>query len=912
MVPTATLLRLWAKKDKAGRSHPLVCHLLDVSAVALALWDRVLTESIRAWFAAGLGLEHEAARRWLAFVAGVHDLGKCSPGFQRQSEQAKAALAGAGFVFREPVREAAHGVVTAAALVPELRRRFPGLDREDAEQVSVAAGGHHGVFPSAAERNKLPERASGRGLWESSRSELIRRVAAVVELRGEAPRRVENGVALPLAGFISVCDWIASDSRYFPFVCDGIADGFGLEEYWEQTREGAARALEALGWLHQPQPCGAPSFRELFPDFEPRPLQEAVCDLGSRLEGPALVIAEAPMGEGKTEAALCLMRQWQARLAQRGAYFALPTQATSNQLFSRVREFLARVDAGSTVDLQLLHGHASLSAGFAEVRTNAAALLQPENVCGEGDSGGVASAVVAAEWFTYRKRGLLGPYGVGTVDQVLLGALQTRHVFVRLFGLAGKTVVIDEVHAYDTYMTALLERLLEWLAAVAAPVVMLSATLPSARRRRLLEAYGRGLGARCEAAASVAYPRLSWVSRSGEGARRIDTSAASARTVALEFVENGEEGWAVGDLLEAELAEGGCGAVICNTVGRAQRVYRALEERLAGLASDGEPRLDLLHSRFPFDERQAREERSVRRFGKVGPRPDRAVLVATQIVEQSLDLDFDLLVTDLAPVDLVLQRAGRLHRHERTRPRGLSQPRLVIRMPGTDASGAPQFDPGWRAVYDPHVLLRSWLALRDRKAVAVPADIEALIETVYGEGACPEGLPPAVAGLWSETLEKLCRERAQEEQEAQARWLKSPNDGGPLWRYTANWREEDAPDLHMAFQALTRLTERSVTVVCLYGSRERSSLDRGGREVVDLSREPPVGMTRALLGRSVPVTDKRVVFKLLEEPTPASWRRSPLLRHCRLLLFDAAGHATVGGYRVVLSPELGVMVEGGR
>ena len=215
------------------------------------------------------------------------------------------------------------------------------------------------------------------------------------------------------------------------------------------------------------------------------------------------------MGEGKTEAALCLADHWTEGAGLRGFYFALPTQATSNQMFTRIRDFLESSCREDPVQLQLLHGHASLSAEFEVLRQNGDRLFSPQYPGVEGGSDHLG--VTAAEWFTYRKRGLLAAFGVGTIDQALLAGLRTRHVFVRLFGLSGKTVIIDEVHAYDTYMTTLLERVLEWLAALGSPVVLLSATLPRDRKAELISAYRKGLGQEAPPEPDEAeYPRISW------------------------------------------------------------------------------------------------------------------------------------------------------------------------------------------------------------------------------------------------------------------------------------------------------------------------------------------------------------------------------------------------------------------
>ncbi|MCL4465046.1 MAG: CRISPR-associated helicase Cas3', partial [Chloroflexi bacterium] len=446
----------------------------------------------------------------------------------------------------------------------------------------------------------------------------------------------------------------------------------------------AGAALKLLGWTGWSPSSESRDFSSLFPNIEsPYPVQREVEVLADRLDGPALVVVEAPMGEGKTEAAVFLEDRWGAALGQRGCYFALPTQATSDQMYGRVLEFMKKRYPADLVNLQLLHGHASLSALFQELlrrgeqQRTLAAGLEPRGIAGESGYDGAPAGVVAGEWFTYRKRGLLAPFGVGTIDQALLAALQTRHVFVRLFGLAHKTVILDEVHAYDAYMTALLERLLEWLGALGSSVVLLSATLPDGRRLRLVEAYARGAGY-CfdEGEMRAHYPRVSWVSRAGCGARQVGVSTRSTRKLGLEWVDGAlpaeSEPFALGERLRAELENGGCAAVICNTVARAQQVYLALKTYFPETADDGQPVLDLLHARYLYEDRSKRERRTLIRFGKPDGevemedgnvrkvrRPNRAVLVSTQIIEQSLDLDFDLMVTDLAPVDLLLQRSGR-------------------------------------------------------------------------------------------------------------------------------------------------------------------------------------------------------------------------------------------------------------
>jgi CRISPR-associated endonuclease/helicase Cas3 len=918
------LLALWAKLGKGAHGqrgfHPLICHMLDVAGVTQALWNRVLTSAARRDLAAALGLREDAAGRWLGFFAGLHDLGKASPAFQSQDPEASRRLEGVGIPWPPHPTQVPHGIITAATL-PELLVERTALSRSDAVVLATAVGGHHGRFPTSQECGRVPADAQGGGSWHGLRRAHVQALADQLALGPNRPGAPDGAATLVVAGLVSVADWIGSNAAYFPYAGeDATRVDFDLAKYWEQAQVQAGRALDALRWTGWPRASEPASFESLFPGLAPRPLQVAVAALAPRLREPGLVIIEAPMGEGKTEAALYLAEHWNAALEQQGLYLALPTQATSNQMFSRLRDFLTRRYPADFVNLHLLHGHAALSAEFEVLRQRGAVPFEPRDIHADADGHGPGSEgqVLAAEWFTHRKRGLLAPFGVGTIDQALLAVLQSRHVFVRLYGLAHKMVVIDEVHAYDTYMTALLTRLLEWLGALRSPVVLLSATLPRARRAALAAAYQRGLGTTpAVPPSSSTYPRLSWVTPAAGGTQAIAPSSpreVRVRHFEGQSPETGGESWNLGPHLHAALAPGGCAAIVCNTVARAQEVYRALKPLFPVTTEDAEPELDLLHARFLFDERSRREQRVLARFGKPGSgaRPHRAVLVATQIIEQSLDLDFDLLVSELAPVDLVLQRVGRLHRHPRPRPHALAQAQLWVGHPPRSADGTPTFGDPNRAVYDHHVMLRSWLALRDQDRIRLPEDVEGLIEAVYDEDRPASAeLSPPLRDLWNESLARQRRDLAADRREAEERWVRPPDYDydGSLWRLVGSGLEEDAPDLHPAHQALTRLAEPSVPVVMLHGDPGRPALDPEGGPAIDPRVPPTLELATALLQRSVSLADRRLVHCLLAEPVPPGWRRSSLLRHHRLLILDAGRRTTVGRWTVRLDNETGVVVE---
>lgn len=939
---------LWAKlgtDDGTFRYHPLLCHALDTAVVAASLWGRGLTDRLRAALADGLGLSEELARRWVVFLAALHDIGKATPAFQfrlptPRSELERAAaehVRRAGFPSPElpPSAYPAHGEAASLALPPLLRAR--GVPVSVAFQLADAVAGHHGRFPDEA-RLRYAHVALGGSQWETARQRLFGELAQLLALPAEAPRRATFPALVLLAGLVTVADWIASTGDpYFPYAARlGARPPVQPSEYLECAERRAGDAIAALRWVAPPR-LPASGFVTLFPTLgTPRPLQQRVEELAERLPPgePTLVIIEAPTGEGKTEAAWLLADRWGVSGSARGVYVGMPTRATGDALFARVREILDhryRTLGAESVVLQLLHGHAALSAEIERVRRGSALPVPQELWDDEGERDpNRAGATVAGDWFSHRKRGLLAPFGVGTVDQALLAALRVRHSFLRLFGLAGRVVIFDEVHAYDTYMLSLFERLLEWLAAMGSSVLLLSATLPSSRRAALVAAFQRGLGATDSATPalpSVSYPRLTIATRQAIQVEPIGASSLARRQVTLESLplEPDADGFAaLGRFLTSELAEGGCAAVICNTVRQAQACYQALREFFPSRADDGEPELDLFHARYPHQWRAEREVRVLRRFGKPGgvvaladgtqipvSRPRRAVLVATQVIEQSLDLDFDLLVTVPAPVDLLVQRAGRLHRHQRpARPPRLARPRLVLLGPPLDEDGLPIFDHGTCAVYAEHVLLRTWYTLRDRPALALPGDTDALIAAVYDDHGEPPG-PAPLRERWRQTAAELRETLDWERNEAAKRWV------GPPWNQrlqelTAADLSEDALDVHPTFQALTRLGEPSLTIVPLVREADgRVALAPAPHLPVDLASCPDESEAVRLLQWSFEVSGARLIEPLrgsgrLEQP--AAWQRSPLLSRVFVAWFEADGSLPFGSGRfLLLDRELGVV-----
>jgi len=892
----------------------------------------------------------EDAENIVAYIAGLHDLGKCSPPFAlrglHENKQTKDLLKlykGTPFEMSsvKPAMDAPHGYVTAVEL-PQILKNLNFIDTF-AKQIGILIGGHHGVFPSSQKLNDLKlESYIGNSDWKNARIELAETLAKLLKIKPiqQAENlKLDNGTIMILAGLVSVADWIGSDTQFFDCAVEDFTAGScelkqgSLECYLDHANTQAQTALEKLGWLNWPEITEPSEFQELFP-FEPRGLQSEAIKIASELETPGIVVIESPMGEGKTEAAMFLADTWNANLNQRGIYFALPTQATSNQMFGRVKEFLGeRFDKG-IVNLQLQHGHSSLSAEFKTLKDGFQNIQGVYEECSGDDC---VPHVVAAEWFTYRKRGLLAPFGVGTIDQALMAVLQTKHVFVRLFGLAHKTIIIDEVHAYDAYMSTLLERLLEWLAALGSPVILLSATLPKNRRNALIQAYQKGLGAETRPVGSVPpdaetrtvvsvppdaetrtvvsvsdhYPRISYATDSTMNVRHIESSTKSTTLHLKKVYEN-----FVTDLKAKLEKAGGCVAIICNTVKRSQDLYEQLSRD--GFFTD---KIDLLHSRFRYCDREEREKRVLQRFGKPDEngkslhRPKFAVLIATQIIEQSLDLDFDLMISDLAPIDLLLQRAGRLHRHDRERPIEFATPTLWVIQPPTDENGQllpdkkglPDFGKAG-VIYDKHILLRTWLELNKLEQIKIPSEIENLIEAVYDLEKPCEILDESLKQFWQQTLSNCLKSISDEEFQAEDRYIKRPGYSRHLSGIFTNNLEEDSPQIHKTLQAMTRLIEPTATVICLWEKDGKTFLDDSCKQEIDVDTKPFLEQTKELLRCSVGISMKSVVFKLFAEEVPKGWQSSALLRNHRVLKFDENRICEKFGHTFCLNKNLGLQI----
>ncbi|MFE7132686.1 CRISPR-associated helicase Cas3' [Streptomyces sp. NPDC057638] len=948
---------LWGKsRERAGgRTSLLMCHLLDTAAVAEILWDRFLAPATRSALdelAGGAG----RGRSFFVWLCGLHDVGKATPAHQRLWPEGAEVVRAVGLTWSEGLVAGARGVAwrhdkAGGVLVREVLGAA-GWDVRHTDWVWPLVAGHHGAFPTLGnlqEPRKARGHLRGREAWREVQTavfEVFSEELGFVGLSEAEPAEVPpRALQLHLSGLMVMADWIASDERHFPGLDD--LDSIGLEV----SRVRAADAWEALrlrgGWQRLALP-GPGAFEERF-GCAPRPSQRQVVEVAHRMAAPGIMVVEAPMGEGKTEAAQLAAEVLAARFGADGVFVGMPSQATSDPMFSRTRRWLSAIGAGDLASrVVLLHGKREFTTEWKELTegtegaegTGGADGMSGDvwggvDEYGLGDdpfgmepSGcGAAERQGPSEWFLGAKRGLLAPFVVGTVDQLLYAATRTRHVMLRAAGLAGKVVVLDEVHACDVYMSQFLKEALYWLGEARVPVVLLSATLPPAQRESLVAAYLAGAASREEFAvrlpAAPGYPNVTaaWLDTGGEPG--FLTVAASAwrpdRDVRVETVveevprpgmsreertrlQRGADA-TVAELLERELADGGTALVIRNSVGRAQSLYEELRGRF------GARSLRLLHARFTVADRADLTAECLRLLGPDTPRSpgERLVVVATQLAEQSFDVDADLLITDLAPMDLLLQRMGRLHRHQGTcRPGRLGEPRVFITGFDQREGREPAFIGASEFIYGRHLLLRTAAALPPSGGTwPLPGQVPALVEAVYG--ADPELLPEE----WRAAGEEA---RGEQEESDRARADRARDF------LLASYGEHERPTLAgLHFAASTGSRERELRAAVRDGDESA--------EVVLVVRDEEGGSYRTLVGRALSVNGD-VAPELLSEVlgatvrlpasfTPDALALSPLpgwhghawLSRSHALVLDASHRARLGEARVRYDRTLGFLVE---
>ena len=829
----------WAKtgdKDSPTRGLSLVQHMLDAGSVAARLWDTWLAPGLQKRFSEHLHLSMEDTRALVCWLAATHDMGKATPEFSGQLDARRdenlavyrQRIEQQDFEFPEdlvtPVSglRCPHSKYSQSILIHLLTNNIEGIPREVAETLASISGAHHGTpadyMPNSADlSNVILERLSPKwhAAWQELYTITLKRFGASSALHQLAQhgQTIPVSVQFCITGFVIMSDWIASNPDFFPMGTFGSADQeqrarigwqvLGLEQRW-------IAALDT-----NPDTPAPDLYASRFGWSNPilRPMQEVVVEAARSMQSGGMMCIEAPMGQGKTEAGLIAAEFLAQATGRTGVAFATPTQATSNALFDRVTEWVeyqtnnvAQEHGGPIEPHTMFLGHSKNRFNKSYEALSKADIFDESSTSGRENNRKTlrpGTSLARHSWLSGTKKGLLSSFVVCTIDQVLMTALQARHVMLRHLGLASKVIIIDEVHAYDAYMNQYLSSALYWLGQMNTPVILMSATLPSATRDDLMKSYAKGLkiGAEPNKVATPAPPsqndlmakmkaRLAGIhaapkpEASEEPILDLDYPVVHTLTaedngtpkkwkveqpveqtkIELKLIADSPE--SVLNVLEPLANDHGCAAVICNTVGRAQEMHAFLSEQF------GEEHVVLTHSRFTATHRAEQEELLVSKLGKKAhyseadgedsSRPHRLIVVGTQVIEQSLDLDFDVMITDFAPVDLVLQRMGRLHRHD---SRSSSERTPAYRMPvcyvrGVETFGshneAPDFPRGSKAVYEPMILLSSYAQLLphfDGEPIRIPADISPLVQKTYQENTSTE-----IPSAWAEVYESAKKE----------------------------------------------------------------------------------------------------------------------------------------------------------
>lgn len=751
--------QFWGKArpaDDAGASwHPLWMHSLDVAAVA-----RVLSGRFSALFertAAGTGWTANEIAEAFAFLAVLHDIGKFTRAFQKKAEHCwLGAVLGPLDAVTRLAGDPGHAATGLALLLdhldPLVGRCFPDWQEGDVTLLLGAAIAHHGrpvesVVRLSADLCRREEIAAA-----GSFADAMERLLHPPQLAPPKDGSVLPRITWIFAGLVVLADWLGSDQAFFPYQGDRE---IGVEAYWAEALSRAEKAVVHAG-LASKSPSDRSGFQALTGfDHPPSPVQ-AWAEQVTLPQGPVLFLIEDMTGSGKTEAALVLAQRLMAAGRADGLYFALPTMATANAAYDRLAGIYRRLYAeGERPSLVLAHGRAALHDGFAASILHLSGRQAKSGAAEDADSAAESAAWLASEG----RKALLADIGVGTIDQALLAVLPARHQALRLTGLAGKVLIIDEAHAYDAYMGKELARLASFQAYLGGAVIILSATLPAIAKGSIVAEWRKAAGGGAAVLEQSAYPLATIVS---DGGAPIETALRPRpdlpRTLGVARLADAA---AAVDVIVRAAEDGAAVAWIRNTVDDVLDGAELLRQR--GFAPD------VFHARMAMQDRLAIETAVVRRFGKEGGAEERRgrILVASQVVEQSLDLDFDAMVSDLAPVDLLLQRAGRLWRHMLSRPasvRPVAGPMLHVVSPDpfgpVDDRWFTRLFPRASAVYADHLVLwRTAEILFSGDDVRAPEDMRRMIEHVYGTGM-EEGAPQALLPIHYKAMGRAGAERS--------------------------------------------------------------------------------------------------------------------------------------------------------
>lgn len=857
---TIQLEDMWAKTQprQSQETHSKVCGI-----VAQQLLRYMLPKDTLKLLAHLLHLALHQLFCFVGYLASSHDNGKLSPNNQAADEAMRQKMLAEGIrlMSRGLGSYPRHEKNTAAIM--ERIWKADGMEKRTARFLAAVLGAHH--------QGKTGEQDIVLDAWKDWQDELDRRLrqyfygdTAVVW--PVIAREDKGAVGALLLGITILSDWISSAALF--------ADADNWKDNLREAVEERMQAFLRDSGLEKQTLFPVSDFPSVWPNIPRqgmRPLQQETealftdCD-----EKISLVLLEAPMGEGKTEAgmyaALQMAKQWE----KAGFYVALPTAATSNQMVRRMRDLLKMHHAEEEVCL--LHAMAWL---VDEQQPD------PEEIQTEDEN-------FARQWLAPLRRGLLSPYAVGTVDQAMQSVMMIKYGVLRLFSLSGKALVIDELHAYDVYMDSILTCLMQWCKALEIPVVLLSATLPPAKKQQMLAPF-------TNAPLSSCYPAVTAVTESGRLIERHFDKTVMRRRLGVKLCAILHEPERIAAKALELVGNGGCLCVMLNTVAQAQQVYRELKKQNTSQV------LLLFHARFPAGRRDEIETQCLRLFGKdKSHRPKKAIVVTTQIGELSLDLDWDVMMTAIAPVDLLLQRAGREQRHLDTlRPAHFKQPILYVLVPKDKPAVSLEQKYGEDgAVYPLCLLAQSEYLLADRQEIRIPEDMAQLVADGYDESKAPADIRAA----WE-------KQRVKDTIQAQSGDDMTLDDPQKGFRPASEQLRFDDLERDSFLFAKTRLGEPSVRIALLEAelyARVRQCAVWEKETLCAPMRDK--ALARAVLKQSVSIR-KKLLQAYPSDSSVIQGRK--LLDMVRIYPAEGGCYTAPDGKQIVFDRELGVLLKDG-
>lgn len=923
-------LALWGKKkiDKNGVPLwlPLIVHMIDTKNVGNWLYNHWLSDGQKRFLTRRLS--EDEVTKLVKFICYIHDIGKATPAFQTRTK----SFINSEYQFLDEYLIKRLEKCSFAGL-SDLQLQSPGKSNhtrageailEEAglnETVAAIIGGHHGKPQNRDPRWQLDHYTAN--YWQSDRDKNIQDrwkevqknlIDYGLDLAGyhdisEVPAVIQPEAVI-LEGLLIMADWLASseclndDSSKVMFNLISLDSGFDDLDMDERYQKGISTWLLNDAWVPEEVNNIENYYKQHF-SFKPRQIQVAMEEHIKEAIDPGLVIIEAAMGIGKTEIALTAAEQLAFATGRTGIYIGLPTQATTNAMFDRVNSWLSKIAQieGFKPIIQLLHGKANWNTQYTNI-PKAEDIESDEDEKGEG-------TVTVNSWFS-GKKSILADFTVGTIDNLLLMGLKQKHLFLRHLGFSNKVVIIDEVHAYDAYMNSYLEKALEWLGAYHVPVIMMSATLPNKKRKDLINSYLKGkygtekvLKAESGGKDNRAYPLLSILD--GKELKQYSHLGpkGKAKKLHIEYME--DDPINVLAQVYKRIENGGVAGIVVNTVKRAQEFARLAREHSKSSSCKQPYMVKVLHSAFLATDRSEHEKELQGLIGKNAKRPDKLIVIGTQVLEQSLDIDFDILFTDIAPIDLILQRAGRLHRHEIHRPKGLEKRQLYVMKPTGDDYGDAN-----EAIYEKYYLQKTEYFLTPE--VTLPDDISRLVQLVYDESTDNE-----VPNL-AEAKEKLDEDFEREKIKAETFQIDSPIYPDDLDQLNSKlaerlsihrwlYRDKGVLDDNQASAAVRDIDESIEVILLKEIEGEYYLLDRAndGTKVDNVSEQKLAKEVIRL--PHVLTLDIERAINHLETITAhrfPEWRESPWLKGSLALVLNGAKKGEFWGYEIEYSSESGL------